>query len=242
MPTSAEVAQQLAKYDANKKSSADVLNSAMTQFGVPEIRQRVAGLRTTLGNTENALNNVDPSVTGRTSRSLVTEAQRSRIVNKEREPIAAQYGQQSRALGDESANLSEQSRAAQMLAEGQMNDYTTGRNALQSQYADTVASETEQRRKLEADRAYELSKSNSDRDYQLSLMSAKKPASVSAGDAKTAVYSSLNSDISANVADFKNKPKGWTEKTLIPQLIAQYPELSGKEIIDKVYQLRKQYE
>lgn len=150
------LAQQLATYDAGRKSSADILNSAMSQYGVPEIRSRVAGLRTTLSNTESALNNVDPSVTGRTSRSLVTEAQRQRMVANERAPIAAQYGQQQGALSNESANLNDEQQAAQALAQGQIQDYTTGRNALQSQYDAAVSREAEVRRQQEADRAYQL--------------------------------------------------------------------------------------
>ncbi len=156
MATSAELAAQISQYDANKKSSADILNAAMAQYGVPEIRTRVAGLRTTLGNTETALNNVDPSVTGRTSRSLVTEAQRSRIVANERAPIAAQYGDQSKALTTESANLTDQQQAANTLAQGQINDYTIGRSALQSQYEGAVGREAEAQRIAEADRAHQF--------------------------------------------------------------------------------------
>jgi len=185
MATSAQIAQQLANYDSKRKSSADYVNEAMLQHGVPEIRSRVSGLRTTLANTENALNSVDPSVTGRTSRSLVTEAQRSRIVNKEREPIAAQYGDQSRALSNESANMSEQMKAAQLLAEGQISDYTIGRSALQSRYSDTVASETEQRRRQESDRAFSFQQQQAEKDYRLRLQIANKPSGGGGGGGKT---------------------------------------------------------
>jgi len=141
MPTSADIANQLAKYDASRKSSADVLNEAMGQYGIPELRGRVSGLRTTLTNTESALNAVDPSVTGRTSRSLVTEAQRRGIVAKEREPLAEQYSGQASALSTESANLSSQEAAAKLLAEQKIGDYTAGRQALQDQYSMASAAE-----------------------------------------------------------------------------------------------------
>lgn len=214
MPTSAEIAQQLAAYDANRKSSADVLNEAMSKYGVPEIRTRVSGLRTTLGNTENALNAVDPSVTGRTSRSLVTEAQRSRIVNKEREPIAAQYGEQSRALTNESANLSEQQRAAEMLAKGRMEDYTIGRNALQTQYNDSMSREAEQRRREEADRLFAFNKAESDRNYQLNLQTAR---SSGGGSAKTPKVT-----IGALFDGYNPKTdKFYTEKVVIPTLMSE---------------------
>lgn len=216
MPTSAEIAQQLAAYDSNRKSSADVLNEAMSKYGVPEIRTRVSGLRTTLGNTENALNAVDPSVTGRTSRSLVTEAQRSRIVNKEREPIAAQYGQQSRALGNESANLSEQQRAAEMLAKGRMEDYTIGRNALQTQYNDSMSREAEQRRREEADRLFAFNKAESDRNYQLNIRAAQAKAA-SGGSTKAPKVT-----IGALFDGYNPKTdKFYTEKVVIPTLMSE---------------------
>lgn len=215
MATSAEIAQQLAAFDANRKSSADVINEAMSQYGVPEIRSRVAGIRTTLANTENALNNVDPSVTGRTSRSLVTEAQRSRIVNKEREPIAAQYGQQSRALSDESANLNEQQRAAEMLAQGRIADYTTGRNALQSQYNDTLSRENELRRQAEADRLFNFNKAEADRNYQLNAQAARtKAASVNTKTPKVTI-GSLFEGYNPKTDKF------YTEKVVIPTLMSE---------------------
>lgn len=142
---STAIANQIAEYDKNRKSSTDVLNQAMSQYGIPEIRSRVAGLRTTLSNTENALNNVDPSVTGRTQGSLVTEAQRQHQVADERAPIADQYGQQSRALATESANQSDALSAAKLLAENQINDYNTGRSALQSRYDTTYKREQDQK-------------------------------------------------------------------------------------------------
>lgn len=150
----ATIANQIAEYDKNRKSSNDVLNEAMSKYGIPEIRSRVAGLRTTLSNTESALNNVDPSVTGRTQGSLVTEAQRQRQVANERAPIAEQYGQQSRALGVESANQSDALSAAKLLAENQINDYNMGRSALQSRYDIANTQESERRRREEADRAF----------------------------------------------------------------------------------------
>lgn len=152
------LAKELADYDAKRKGSNDVLTEAMKSYGIPEIRSRVSGLRTTLSNTENALNAVDPSVTGRTQGSLVTEAQRQRQVVNERAPIAQQYGQQSQALATESANQGDALQAAKLLAENQINDYTTGRQSLSDRYTMAVSAEAERRRREEADRAFELQK------------------------------------------------------------------------------------
>lgn len=162
---SATLAKQIADYDTKRRSSVDVLNEAMGKYGVPEIRSRVTGLRTTLANTENALNAVDPSVTGRTQGSLVTEAQRQKQVVNERAPIMEQYGQQERALGNESANMSDALGAAKILAEGQQNDWNIGRQALQSRYDQTFAKE-------QAEKAFQLE--------QEKLAEAKRQAAAAA--------------------------------------------------------------
>lgn len=204
MANSAQLASKIAAYDKNRKSSADIMNEAMKQYGVPEIRGNVANLRTTIANTENALNAVDPSVTGRTSRSLVTEAQRSRIVNNERAPIAEQLTGQGRALSTESANLTEQQRAAETLAQGRINDYTTGRQALQSQYNDTLAREQEARRRAEADRAFNLKRTNADRNYALSASSAATKAA-NAGTSSSAPSYQKRNDNGFNFQDKNGK-------------------------------------
>lgn len=157
---SGALAQQLASYDANRKNSVDVLNSAMSQYGVPEIRSRVAGLRTTLTNTENALNNVDPSVTGRTQGSLVTEAQRQKQVTNERAPIAQQYGQQQGALSNESASLTDSLNSAKTLADSQINDYNAGRTALQSEYDAKYQREQDATKLAEQQRQFDIDQAN----------------------------------------------------------------------------------
>jgi hypothetical protein len=210
--SSADIAKQLATYDANKKSSADILNESMAQYGIPEIRSRVAGLRTTMTNTENALNAVDPSVTGRTSNSLVTEAQRQAIVNKERQPIAQQYGDQSRTLNNESANLTDQESAANTLAQGRMNDYTSGRAAIQGRYEAAVSSEAESRRQKEADRQYQLEKTNADRNYKLSVSEASRKAANDNGSPKKISAGEAEGIIRSNFTPGKDgyvNPKQW---------------------------------
>ena len=232
MVSSQELAQQIADYDKNKKSSADIMNSALTSYGVPEIRNRVSGLRTTLGNTEAALNAVDPSVTGRTSQSLVTEAQRQRMVAKEREPIASQYGDISRTLGTESANLNDAERSAREIGSGMINDYNTGRQALQSRYESTYGAEQNAIAQETARQAAATAQAN-----------VMRKAAAPVKETKNDVASALTEDITSNLgADWRSRGNFWTEKTLIPELMKAYPELSEKDIKSKVYALRKQYE
>jgi len=134
MQPSTAIAQKLATYDANPVTSTDALNAALGQYGVPEIRNTVAGLRTTVANTTNALNAVDPSVTGRTQGSLVTEAQRSRQVANERAPIAGQLSSQTQALDQGQQDLTSALGQATTAATNKVNDYNAGRANLESEY------------------------------------------------------------------------------------------------------------
>lgn len=179
---SASLANQISQYDKTPVNSVDALNSAMTQYGVPEMRQRVAGLNTTITNTQNALNSVDPSVTGRTQGSLVTEAQREKQVNNERAPIAQQLSDQNGALGTASNGLSDAEKNAQLLATNQVNDYNTGRQALVDQYNMASARETAAAQAAAAQAAAAQTQANSDRNYNLDVFKAKTTAANSAPD------------------------------------------------------------
>lgn len=137
----ADIAAQLATYDATPVTSTDALNTALGQYGVPEIRNTVSGLRTTIANTTNALNAVDPSVTGRTGGSLVTEAQRAAIVNNERAPIAQNLTDETGALSQNQQDLTDALGAATTDATNKVNDYNAGRANLESEYQDADKSE-----------------------------------------------------------------------------------------------------
>jgi hypothetical protein len=163
------LAGQIADYDSKRVTSVDAMNEAAAQFGLPEIRKNVAGMRTTIANTQNSLNAVDPSVTGRTQGSLVTEAQRQRQVANERAPIAEQLQGQTGAYQTATGDLKDAESNATMLATSRVNDWQAGRQALQGRYdmvkqredddlAHQLASEQERRRREESDREYALSK------------------------------------------------------------------------------------
>lgn len=115
---SSDALSQLNTFRQNRRNPMDYLRESETRLGLPSSRDRLAGLRGAISNTENLLRGVDPSVTGRTQGSLVTEAQRSRMVANERAPIAEQFREQSRALEGETSNLSELSNRS--LTEAQL--------------------------------------------------------------------------------------------------------------------------
>lgn len=134
MPDSATLASQLSAYNANPVTSTSALNDALGQFGVPEIRNTVSGLRTTVANTTNALNAVDPSVTGRTQGSLVTEAQREAQVNNERAPIAQNLTDENNSLNTNQQALTDALGQATTQANNEVSDYQSGQKVLQDEY------------------------------------------------------------------------------------------------------------
>lgn len=138
---SAALAQKLTDYDANPVTATTALNTALGTFGVPEIRNTVSGLRTTVANTTNALNEVDPSVTGRTQGSLVTEAQRAAQVNNERAPIAQNLTDENNSLNENQQALTDALGEATTSANNAVSDYNSGRTALQDEYNDTYQRE-----------------------------------------------------------------------------------------------------
>ena len=179
MATSAQLANDIATYDKNRVTSADALNQALGQYGVPEIRKTVSGLRTSVDNTTNALNAVDPSVTGRTQGSLVTEAQRQRQVANERAPIAGQLDTQGRNLSTQQQSLQDALGMATTQASNRVNDYNTGRSALQSQYESTF--QREQAAAAEAARQAAFAEQQRQFNEQLRASQAASRAAASSG-------------------------------------------------------------
>jgi hypothetical protein len=146
-------------FDSSRANPTDVLSQAEGKYGINQSRQRLVGLRSAIMGTEGLLNAVDPSVTGRTSNSLVTEAQRSRMVANERAPIAEQYSQQQGALSNENASLSDAQSQAAKEAQLRLSGDDTKRSSLQSLYdslykrEQDAAAIAEARRQDDANRA-----------------------------------------------------------------------------------------
>lgn len=205
------LAKQITDYDKNKVDSNTAFNDAMAQYGVPELRKTVGGLRTTITNTANSLNAVDPSVTGRTQGSLVTEAQRQRQVVNERAPIAEQLQGQGQMLSDQERVLGEANQQATTFAQNKVNDYNAGRQALQSQFdiANTRETAAAQAARQQQDFALQQQNSqrqqqNDDRNYQLATENQRFSQSQagnkapSAAETKTGVLSYVAQTLKAS--------------------------------------------
>lgn len=237
---SATLTQQLKEAQDSAQNPLDIYEKSINDLGVGDVRQRVNSIRGTLLNTENLLNGVDSSVTGRTSGSLVTEAQRQRLVNLERQPLAQQYNSQQGALGNETANLSDllgqASNRSNLISSGQQQKIGNLKDLLSV----ATQKEAQQRAQAEADRQYQLAMQQfqeSQRQFQQSLAAQKSSAAAS---------SALPSTQAALVSLFKGyKPAKeggsafYTEREVIPTLQATYG-LSKDAAAKLAYSYRKQ--
>jgi len=106
-PTAKIAQADLTNYYKNKNSPIDYYNSAVESLGIPDVRAGVAADRKAIDDTQTLIDAVDPSVTGRTSGSLVTEAQRQGLVTKEKTPLLGSLGKLGGIYGTSSANLSD---------------------------------------------------------------------------------------------------------------------------------------
>lgn len=153
MQNSADILTQLRGFQAGRKKPQDILAEEETKLGLPSAQQRLVGLRSAIGNTENLLRNVDPSVTGRTSGTFTTEAQRQRLVAKEREPISEQLREESRALEGETANTSDLSGRALKAAQLGISDLDSQENSLRALYGSLYQREQDEAARVEREKA-----------------------------------------------------------------------------------------
>jgi hypothetical protein len=221
---STAIAQKLTDYNAKPVTSTDALNEALGQFGVPEIRNTVSGLRTTVANTTNALNAVDPSVTGRTQGSLVTEAQRAKQVNNERAPIAEQLTSQTGALGTQDQALRDALSQATTQAGNKVHDYESGRTALQGQYDTTYKREQDAAtRAAEAAAAAENSR-------QFNVSNATKIATSASGSTKMS-----QQDVTAAIRQGLESVKGRDNHVAPADLARAYKDWMSSGLSDATF-------
>src|SRR3990167_5938146 len=177
LPSSRSALASLDRFQKTRKSPTDIINEAMAQYGVPEIRGRVSDLRKTLTNTEQSLRGVEKSVTGRTQGSLVTEAQRSAIANKEREPIMEDYSSISGNLNTEIGDLESALGVAQALSSANVARQEGDYQGLLDRYNITSSAESEMQRRKEAAQAAAESR----RQFDLQLQESRASRAGSGG-------------------------------------------------------------
>lgn len=116
-PTSAQAQGDITGFYNTRKRPIDYYNRAVDKFGIKDARQTLKQNRQSITDTENLISAVDPSVTGRTQGSLVTDAQRQGLITKEKTPLYEGLQNLAGIYSTSQANLSDLMSQAQMWSQ-----------------------------------------------------------------------------------------------------------------------------
>lgn len=116
--TSAQALGQVQSDESADQDPNTILQQQQSQLGVGAAQQTVSGLRSAINNTTNLLNQVAPSVMGRTANSLVTDAQASKQVSNEQAPISANLTKEGTDYTNSTTDLNNLQQEAQTAATG----------------------------------------------------------------------------------------------------------------------------
>jgi hypothetical protein len=160
------------------KSPEQLMQSANQQYGVDAAQQQVSGLRGAIAKTTGLLNQVAPSVYGRTQGSLVTNAQATRQIGNEQQPIrqdlsrlGEQYGQASGDLNTAEGRAQTQAQLAMTGQQGQLSYLQQLYGSLQDKEQKEAAL-AEQRREADLSAATSRASSASSPSYSLGGVSS----------------------------------------------------------------------
>lgn len=142
--TSAQALQNENSYAANMKTPDQLLQGEQQNLGTAAAQQQVSGLQQAINNSTNLLNNVAPSVMGRTSNSLETAAQANAEIANEQAPINQSLGQQEQQYNTANTNYQNLEQQAQNLASGQETAQENQLGYLQNVYSALFGQEQQQ--------------------------------------------------------------------------------------------------
>jgi hypothetical protein len=132
--TSQDALTQLQNTQAGARSAADILAEQNKQLGVSGAQDTVTGLRGAITNTTKLLNQVAPSVMGRTANSLVTNAQATRQIANEQAPISQNLNQQNQDYARANEDYDRLNQQAQQNANLEYGDQQSKLSYLQNLY------------------------------------------------------------------------------------------------------------
>lgn len=153
MDNSQQALSQLQAQQQQARNPNDFLSEQRQALGADAARQTVTGLRGAINNTTKLLQQVAPSIMGRTGSSLVTSAQANKQIQNEQAPISQNLSDQSREYGQASQDLGDiESRAAQAASgmyQGQQDKLSYLQNLYNTLYQREQAAEQARRAELE---------------------------------------------------------------------------------------------
>ncbi len=171
-------------FTAQMQNPDQIAQGTESSLGIPQATQEVSGLRQAITNTTNLLNNVAPSVMGRTQNSLVTAAQAGKQIQNESAPIQSKLAGETTAASNAASDLNAlQSKAANqesLKASTQSNQ----QSALMDLYKTLLSSEQNKAQQAESTRQFNATNAID----QQNANSTSKNAATSATKSAAATY------------------------------------------------------
>ena len=222
MATSAEAQAALNSFNQTRTTAQSAQAEAESKYGVSDLASRVSDLRALTKNLTSSVEGVDKSVTGRTSGTFTTEAQRAALVNKERQPILQQLNNESQNLNVAQGDLTNAQSLAGQMASAVISDQNTKYQSLMDQYNAAVQEEA---RKAEEDRWWKQFYEDQRKfDAQMAQLKAQYNAALSA----TSSYGgSSGSAGSASMSQRGDKGFNFTDASGKSISAATYSKLKG---------------
>jgi len=141
MPPASAAYSALQSFSANRPQASDYITQANQKYNVTGAESNVSNLESLVNNLQNSAAAVDPSVTGRTSGTFTTEAQRQALVSREQQPILTNLGQQQTGLANAQQQLSTSENLANQMASALMQGDAQKYQSLLDQYNAASAAE-----------------------------------------------------------------------------------------------------
>lgn len=165
--TSADALSQLQSTQASVQDPNSILQAQNQALGVNSAQQTVTGLRGAINNTGKLLQQVAPSVMGRTGSSLVTNAQANRQIQNEQAPISQNLSDENTQYNQQNSDLQQLEQQAQQQAsgiyQGQQDKLSYAQNLYNSLYKqeqDAAAQQYQQQQAAEQQREFNVSQAN----------------------------------------------------------------------------------
>lgn len=189
--TSAQAMSNLQNFQSGMQTPDQTRTQTEQSLGVPAAQAQVQGLRGAINNTTSLLQQVAPSVMGRTQNSLVTSAQANRQIGNEQAPIQADLTRDQTDYTGASSDLNN----LISQANTQTSDAQAGQNSklsyLEGIYNNLYTQEQDAAKEAEATRQF---------NEQLAASKAASAASASAASPTFGSAASSNGTISKDAS------------------------------------------
>lgn len=247
-PSAAGAYSALQNFNTTRETPEAATSTADAKYGVSGLSTQLDQLRGLTGNLQTAIGNVAPSVAGRTSGSLVTQAARDAITNNETQPLTDQFNKVSTNLSDVNSQYQNATGLASNYASSLLTGDKQKYDELFGNYTTLAGQEADAAKQAEAKREFDAQLAASKASAAAASISGLSLGGGASGTAPTAAAPTLNDHLMADIqnflpADYATKfNPGYTER-LIQRLqnTPQYASLAN-QIPAIVYAYRKPYE